>query len=638
MRSRAWCVLAVAALALAGAAPSGQCAPYIDPSLLDVPWGNYSFVRQGWRGYLETVPAARYRDGLGVVWGQSPPHSSPDEVAATLAWAGFSRVRFEIPWGSVKWDEAGLDEQSEQRAVGVLRALRAHGLRPLILLNANHLQPCPVQWREWRVRQTAPAGGRTLNVSGEVEGPADGSVATIMSLADGTTAGPLVTSATPAAEAGGSVWRIDLSKPLSRPLASGERLRVALLRYPPLYPVGTPQFEATASGWLHYVELVSNLVTRTYGSDRYDIEIWNELTFGSAYLDVNSYREPHAALRASDFLHSGGSAWELASRTVRLLKREHPETQVIWGFSNTSFFHVPIADLPARIDGQSYHPYGTGRRCYADLTRGRRALLLDDFVPADCAVEPEGYAHTWQQTESLLRLIAPAARSAHPAGTASFQHFITEHGFSPGGIGITDAREAQHAKEGFLLRAPLLWINKGLSALYVYDLYDKDDTGFGLLRNDGGISPALSALHRMTAEFAGPETVGTARQLALEIFREGDPAGVLPGDPDGKHLPQEQAAAFLPFQVDAARFVVAAYVMTVDFPRPLGPQPYRVTVSGLDGRRATVKYYSPASDASWPVQIVGRTDRSITLRLSLVEIPNLLMIEETPSRPHRGAV
>jgi hypothetical protein len=63
------CVIA-AGVALFCASAPGWSAAYTDPLLLDVPWRNYSFIRQGWRGYLEIVPEARYRDGLGVVWGQ----------------------------------------------------------------------------------------------------------------------------------------------------------------------------------------------------------------------------------------------------------------------------------------------------------------------------------------------------------------------------------------------------------------------------------------------------------------------------------------------------------------------------------------------------------------------------------------
>jgi hypothetical protein len=455
-----------------------------------------------------------------------------------------------------------------------------------------------------------------------------------MSLADGTTAGPLITGYSRDRDVRQSAQiMVKLSKPLARAVPKGETLRVAILRYPPFYAVGTAQFDLTAAGWLRYVALVTDLVEKTYGSGEFDVEIWNELTFGSAFLDIGNYYEPKAERNAAEFLHRGGSAWELASRTVWLLKRRHPQVNVIWGFSNTTFFHVPISELPPQLDGQSYHPYGTGRRCYADLIRGRRELLLDSFVPTGCVVQPEGYAHAWQQTESLLRFVAPEARTAHPSGSTTFQHFITEHGFSPAEIGIAEPHEAERAKKGFLLRAPLLWLNKGLSALYVYDLYEPDDAGFGLFRSDGSISSGLSALHRLTSEFAGPETL-TPRQLSLDVKREGRRTGVLPGDPDGAHLLQEQAAAFLPFQVNATRFVLGAYVMTQDFPNALIPQPYRVTIGGVDGRHATVKYFSPDTDTILPARVIAATEKTITLQLAITEVPSLIEIEET--RDPRG--
>ena len=431
---------ALAMFSLSGLAHS---APYTDPTLLDVPWGNYSFIRQGWRGYLETIPAVSYLNGLGVVWGQSPQSKSADEIAAALAWAGFRRVRLEIPWGSVKCDESGLDDVDAVRTAQILRALKAHGLRPLILLNANHLQPCPVRWRDLLVQAPAAAGSRSLIVTGDLRN-IQHYAATLMSLANGGTAGPLITNHSPVRASVGGAQMIELSKPLARAISGGEVLRLALLRYQPLYPVGTPAFERTVNGWLHYASLVANLVKADYGSDDFDIEIWNELTFGSAFLSVDNYADSKTVIGdVSESFHPGGRAWELAERTVETLKHEHADVKIIWGFSNTTFFHVPIAQLPPYLDGQSYHPYGTGRRCYADLVRDRRSLLLDEYVPTGCVVQPEGYAQAWQQTESLLRFLTPSARSVHPPGSQEFQHYITEHGFAPAEIGIMDRREAE---------------------------------------------------------------------------------------------------------------------------------------------------------------------------------------------------
>jgi hypothetical protein len=615
----------VPAWALACACTCGWAAPYTDPKLLDVPWGNYSFIRQGWRGYLETLPAYRYRDGLGVVWGQTPPHKTAAEVARALSWAGFRRVRLEIPWGSVKWDESGLTDADARRMTQILRALKASRLRPLILLNANHLQPCPVQWRVLTVARPSAAGERTLLASGDLAAM-PGSVATVMSLADGTTAGPLIVGYSSSHDSSNRSHSIGLSKPLTRALGSGETLRVAILRYPPLYPVGTAQFDATAAGWARYVTLVMDLVRQAYGAD-FDVELWNELTFGSAYLSVDNYDDSKPGRSAPDFLHPGGSAWELARRTAAQLKRDYPDVKLIWGFSNTTFFNVKISELPAQFDGQSYHPYGTGRRCYADLMRGRERLLLDSYVPSGCVIQPEGYAHAWQQTESLLRFLAPAARGAQ--GGDAFQHLITEHGLAPVEIGISEGTAAEHAKLKFLLRAPLLWLSKGLTAIYVYNVYDPDDTRWGALRSDGTVSTGMRALHNLTAQFAtAADELKRPRQLSFQVVQQGPRVGVLPGDPGGEHLPQQDAAALLPFQLTATRFLIGAYVMTQDFPSPLAPQPYQVTITGVDGRQARVKYYSPETDTLLPVTISARSTQSLTLRLALTDTPNLIEVDE----------
>jgi hypothetical protein len=563
-----------------------------------------------------------------VVWAQTPPNKSAAQVAADLSWAGFRRVRLEIPWGSVKWDETGLSEGDAARTTQILRALGAHHLRPLILLNANHLRPCPVQWRVLSVERPAATGDRVLVVSGDLTGVAT-SAATIMSLADGGRAGPLIAGYTDIRDGSRIMHAINLSKPLAHALGSGETLRVAVLRYPPLYPVGTAQFEATAAGWLRYVELVAGLVHKVYGAV-FDVEVWNELTFGSAYLNVDNYDDSRPGRNAPDFLHPGGSAWELARRTADLIKREYPGVKVIWGFSNTTFFNVKIPELPPRIDGQSYHPYGTGRRCYADLIRSRESLLLDSYVPGGCVTQPEGYAQAWQQTESLLRFLAPAARAAQPGGPDGFEHFITEHGLMPAELGIANNSEAEQAKKKFLLRAPLLWLNKGVTALYIYDAYEPDDTRWGVLKSDGTVSAAMRALHDLTSQFAGSDdALMRPRQLSFEVERQGPPTGVLPGDPRGDHLPQCDAAAFLPFQLTATRFLVGAYVMTQDFPNALAPQPYRVTITGVDGRHASVRYYAPDTDTLQPVTIAARSAQSLTLHLGLTDVPKLIELDES---------
>jgi hypothetical protein len=504
-----------------------------------------------------------------------------------------------------------------------LQALRAQGLRPLILLNANHLEPCPVKWRELIAVRNAAAGSRSLLAQGDLEG-VEPLAASLMSLADGTSPGPLIERYSHE-----DPRVLELSKPLVRAVRAGERLKVAVLAYPPLHPVGTPEFERTVGGWLRYVALVATFVARHYGSDEFDVEIWNETTFGSGFLDIDNYRAPLSPSRMPEPFHRGGRVWELAQRTVTALHRDHPDVRVIWGFSNTSFFHVSIPELPHGLDGQSYHPYGTGRRCPADLVRGRERFNLDGRVPPGCIVQPEGYAHGWQQTESLLRLIAPGVRETHPPGSDSFAHYITEHGFNPAELGITDSGDARVAKAKFLLRAPLLWLNKGLTGLYVYNAYGGDDLGFGLFERGGGVSGGLRALRRLTGRFAGATAIAAPRQLTLAVEREAA-AGVTAGGNRGNVLPQQDAVALLPFQVNAHKFIVGAYVMTQDFPAALAAQPYVITISGVHGGRAAVTYYAPDADAIEPSPVVARNAQALSVRVALTDVPRLIEIEELP--------
>ena len=50
-----------------------------------------------------------------------------------------------------------------------------------------------------------------------------------------------------------------LSKPLPKDLTHAEPVAMATLKYLPLYPVGTPQYEETAAGWVRYAKLVTRL-------------------------------------------------------------------------------------------------------------------------------------------------------------------------------------------------------------------------------------------------------------------------------------------------------------------------------------------------------------------------------------------
>jgi hypothetical protein len=613
-------VLALAANAAGGAQQDGSFR-YVDPSQAALPFPYYSFVRQPWRSYLELTPASTYLNGLGVVWGATKvPGKTDEQVAADLAWAGFRRVRLEFSWNGLRWDENGTINDFGSRFATTLRALKASGLRPLILLNANHGAPCPLRDGEWQLATPAHSGDRQIQLRGALEGIVP-QFSNVTTLASSGRAGPLVTALS---AAGGVVM---LSKPVAQDLQAGSTVRITRLKYQPLFPVGTPEFENTAQGWLKYVAYVIHFVSDVYGAD-FDLEMWNELSFGSDFLDINYYFQPPLNKSGPDTLRAGGSAWELGRRTAAEVRQLCARCQLIWGFSNTTFFHTPVSALPAGYSGQSYHPYGTFARCYTKLIAGREQYNADGFVPTGCATMPEGSAQTFQQTETLIRLLNPAARSEHPPGADHFEHYITEHGFTPAELGIHDSPAALRAKEKFLLRATLFWLNKGVSGLYVYDSYDQVDELHGMLQQNGAVSPAMQDLHRVVSHLAGADS-GPRSPTAIDMSVQqlSGQQGYYPNDPEGKRVALRQLVTLLPYSLTPRRIVVAAYVMTEDFPRDPVPQKFRITLKVGDASRARVSYYDPLTDGSLPASISERAGDRLSVDVELTDSPRLLEID-----------
>ena len=67
-----------------------------------------------------------------------------------------------------------------------------------------------------------------------------------------------------------SSGRCQLSKSLPKDLKAGD-VAMGTLAYLPLYPVGTPEFDDTAAGWIRYALLVCQLARRA-GIEAFDLE------------------------------------------------------------------------------------------------------------------------------------------------------------------------------------------------------------------------------------------------------------------------------------------------------------------------------------------------------------------------------
>jgi hypothetical protein len=375
----------------------------------------------------------------------------------------------------------------------------------------------------------------------------------------------------------------------------------------------------------------------------FEVEIWNELVFGSAFLSINSYYDPAKVADDREILHEGGPAWELGRQTASQVKSHNPAARVIWGFSNTDFYHTAISELPAGVDGQSYHPYGTNRQQIPrDFPpKDQHKLVVEKFIPHLTWCMPEGYAHLGTTIEQLIRgQLRPDLRAANvPPGSSAFSHYMTEHGFVAHEAGITRKEATQAYKAKAMLRALTFWLNKGISKMDIYTVYEAKDSETGILWSEPGPasygrggqpsrSPALAALKNLTRQFQGAEALTEPRKLQFGVTAlHGQPV-VFEGGWGHRPLYYREMLALLPFQVNPHRFVVAGYVMSYDITRPPPAMTFRLRIEGVEGSTVKVRCYDPIRDSLVPHKEDARDGQSITLTLEQVEYPRLITLDE----------
>ncbi len=597
--------------------------PYVDANQLNVPWGWHSFYKQPWRAYMETRSGYNFLQGIGVNYNLP----ANDELAVrSIAQAGIKAVRFQIGWGSVNWNETAFIQDTAIR--NILQLFKKYNLRPTILLNAYQGVPCPMQTLSRTITKSAPKNSRSItldSVTGIVP------KYTGLSNLTGYTAAEVfiigINTATHVCQ---------LSRPLPIAIAANKQVALNTLKYRPLYPSGNSNFNTTVGGWNKYALLVCSTL-KSCGIVDFDLEVWNEITFGSAFLNINNYFSPGTVnFPKADFLHSGGHLWQLAAHTISAVKAKYPSVRMIWGFSNTTFFHTAIEDLPNSADGQSYHPYGVGTRSFPAQEQSP-AMNVEGYTPSMDVRIPEGWAQEFHQTESLLRLINPADRLRHPKGTAHFYHYMTEHGVSPKECNITDPAKAWDLKTKVALRAYIFWLHKGMDMLGYYDAFDSSEIGFGLLPStflskpvsvtfDQIATPPLRAIQNLTNAFAQSVAIANPNQLAVDVTALGDQSQIFAGDSSHPPLWSREVCTVLPFQVSANKYIVALYTMTFDITAPAEEASYRFAVTGCGQQPNDVQLYDPLTDTSIPIPVTSVNSDGATVELSISNTPRLLII------------
>jgi hypothetical protein len=638
------------------------CDP-IDPRYLtDLKFGTTSFWIQPWRAYLDTWPASRLLDAVGINFNVRAAQAQ--DVARLLHESGFKLARVGINWNALSYsDPSKFAHEADVRTR--LLALHRNDLRPLILLDANSGAPCPSEKIVLETVSPAPAGASTVTLSRASAAeaiPGKTGFASIVfnpsrkhrhrtktgaraaltraqrrarhearraaARAHGLT--HLVLSGDPAilitkVSASGVAT---LSRPLPFALAPGPHKGVTLLYAPfasPTLPSGAanPAFRATLDGWLHYVATVSKLAAEIFGPGGYDFEVWNELSFGSQFLDAEKYYSPSGESDSKAVTDAVTKA--LLRETVAYIRDPangiSPNVGITDGFASQTPF-ASGASAPAGLTALSKHPYadlrilpaeykiGPGRVPYDALgqrdtvgPRGSTGAFTPLFVPHYQELFPE-YFLTAVSAETMIRDIAPITTSIHrtPHGRyASRAHhrplqvWVTEYNLgtgkaSPvgpdemtpqtGGSATLTRADKEHFQAKALLRSLVAMVGKGVAREYFYaaalagDLSMVSKSFMSAVEANPSVYPGdrlggetMDGFRNLVSHFQGPGPgPAGARQLKLLSITQGGDHAQFSGNGTAANpsLYDREVLAVFPFQSSPTTFVIPVYVMTRD--------------------------------------------------------------------------
>ncbi|MGA2009355.1 MAG: hypothetical protein ABSH51_02300 [Solirubrobacteraceae bacterium] len=652
--SAATAAAATAATARAATGATGAWRTLSDPidpaQLTDLGDGQSSQMLQPWRSSLTTRPATALQDAIGINFNVTP--SEADATARLLADSGVHRVRLEIGWSEMSDSDPSQLADPAAWATDI-QAFRQYGLRPLILLNANSGMPGPGLSFALTLTAPAPAGATTVELdagSAAAVVPGLTGIDSVDAAGNPMAAGVLITSVS-----GDGV--ATLSRPLPAGLAAGA-VPATTLRYAPFAKPQlsdgspNPRFAQTMAGWLQYVQAVCDFVRGQYGSDDFDVEVWNELSFGSAFLDESNYFSP-----VPDPGATGNTDDAILAGTVAILSDPAnglTDVRIGDGFANQTPF-VSGASEPAGVAAIDKHLYqgpvgyaGYGRMFMPEyfLTGVPSAPVIRDLSPIQTSLD--GVAH---------------GAGTHPAGGAPPALWITEANLDAdtaqgNGMPAADIPEFQ-AKAA--LRYYTAYASEGAQAIDLYAAsWPPDDAGWGLIPRsffaavdadpsgypgDGAGGLTMRALARMSFTLAGAQPIADPRALRLDAVSSDSVATQFGNGESGRPtLPNRDVLAFFPFQVSAHRFVSSVYVMTRDLTHDYGPDPepgqtsydlppesFRLTIGGVDAAQATVSLLDPLTGAQRPATIVARVGSRIVVSLAVTDSPQMLTIDDSPS-------
>ena len=599
-----------------------------------IPFGAVSHWLQPWRQLCRTRSLQDIENGIGVV---IDGFAVQQDALDMLRQQGFRKARVEIGWGLV--DPTAEDRFTKQTEIlAFMGRLRQAGLRPLILLNAYDGNPCPYVRLNVQLAQDATAGARSITLV---------STAGLLSGYSGFERLPKLPSACPLVT-GINGQEVSLSMPLPTKIPAGTTVAFVTLNYEPFSEPGSSQNERTLAGWLRYVDLVCDVAIAGLGCtnsfDRgFDLEIWNELSFGSRFLSINNYYDPQL-LNYNPRLLWGA----LVQRTAAHLGKAGTKYQgvaILDGFSSTIPWPASTTE-PPEVSAITKHPYPP--HLQFPQNQKSNSVALDafgkktDFVPSYKCYFPEFFANVIL-TESMCRDLTnnnnkissvTHGRLARTVGSQILpvDVWITEIGCNPWEMGNLETSQFERQIVAFTARSLFFYLGIGAARVYLFEAFGGTGS-FGLADHATPTIPstALLTISRLLTAIRGDSKAGPAGPLAPITLTALHSATNLPlfegnGTPNLPPMTTADGLVCLPIQVNQHRIAILYYIMTRDIRVSLDPQNIRVSIQLANIPDFALSSYDPLNDVHFGIDPMSGVQDRIELELSTTDIPKVLIL------------
>ncbi len=619
--------------------------------------GSHSHWMQPWRPMLATRTIDEIRNGLGI---QNNDVDHPDSLAMFAA-IGFRHTRMGVNWSFVSMREPDLVTHDDAIATTIryARAARAAGLRPIVVLQAFSQAPCPHETRTIVLAEAANAGDRTLTletVDGMVPGHSGltawwqtgGSVMVANYITPGRLMGAVLFT--------GFNGRVaHLSRPMPVAIEAGSRLVIDTLAHAPFGRPETAAYADTMRGWHAYVGAVGRFMQGVLGTanaaDRgYDLEIWNEVTFGSEFLDINNYYDPPPGPAAQE---NGGPAITPARGRAPAAGGEAGGDLFRGGRGADGFASVtpqPAASRePPRVSALTKHPYPTPQS-YPAADNGQGGL--DRFgQPTRFVPRYTMYAHEWFSTAispfTLARDIATTPNNfggvMHGTDARTVDGVVspvtvwmTEIGTAANVVGVTDPARRMRLLAKGTLRALFFNLGIGVERVYLFRGVGGLDF-FALVPPEAPTTPTLPlvALRRaLDAMRPAPgEGSPAKRHFAHTLaFRDGATPTRLfagngtPGCPD---MVRGDDLVVVPVAIGERRTAFIAWFIGLDMRDTMPPVSVTLRLTGLGRTISGVTVLDPIAGRASAAAHAVDADGALSIDTEIDDVPRILVVTET---------